>query len=730
MVLSTGHAATEIVLAVAADTSTRNSDIGEKPFATSWKNNFYYNNSSVRVVLDDPGLPYLSGRIIATGLKPHFAYQIKLEGWGGGGGVWFQSNERLGYLGRWWFNGNKKDSDYAASSNKAGYAGYLVVDYFVTDANGNYDQTFVGNNSYHVVWRVGQSFVRGASDGPLRNFVLPATDGNPAYDAALPSPQRSVDLFGERETFAGSRALPGQLLMPAGEYRCNFVLTEESFHNPQDWTSVFRKDCQFFIKSNPVVTWGNPADIEEGTALSAVQLNAGASVPGSFVYTPANSAVLSVGNAQTLSVLFTPLESDKYTSVTKTVRINVLPIPPPPNQPPVALDDSTSTAEDTSAEISILGNDSDPDGDALTVTIPATSTQGGALSLNNGNVTYTPVLDFNGSDSFSYTLSDGRGGSDTGSVTLMVSAVNDPPVAAFSASPTSGVAPLSVLFDEDSIDPDGPADIVSIEWNYGDGATSSGPQGSHTFQNSSTVTLTVIDTAGVVSTATMDIVVGHLPTLSIVAGGKVAEPTVAGGFTVTRSDAGGALTVNYGVGGSATTGSDYTALSGSVNFPAGVTSVSIPVTAINDTVLEDIETVTVTLAPVAGYDLAGGSATVQILDNEKPTVSLRLTDITAAETSSSQALNAGVITVTRVGNSNSLTVNLGIAGTALNGTDYVQVPASVTFAEGVSSVDVVILPVNDAARERKETVKLTLKSSTAYKMIKPNVGTVSILDND
>jgi hypothetical protein len=59
-------------------------------------------------------------------------------------------------------------------------------------------------------------------------------------------------------------------------------------------------------KATPVVTWNNPADVTFGGALSAVQLNATASVPGTFVYTPAAGTVLPVGNGQTLSVAFTP----------------------------------------------------------------------------------------------------------------------------------------------------------------------------------------------------------------------------------------------------------------------------------------------------------------------------------------------------------------------------------------------------------------------------------------
>ena len=55
-------------------------------------------------------------------------------------------------------------------------------------------------------------------------------------------------------------------------------------------------------KATPTITWANPAAISYGTALSGTQLNATASVPGTFVYTPASGAVLNAGTGQTLHV--------------------------------------------------------------------------------------------------------------------------------------------------------------------------------------------------------------------------------------------------------------------------------------------------------------------------------------------------------------------------------------------------------------------------------------------
>jgi RHS repeat-associated protein len=73
----------------------------------------------------------------------------------------------------------------------------------------------------------------------------------------------------------------------------------------------------------PAITWPTPADIPFGTALGATQLDATASVPGTFVYTPASSAVIDAGNNQTLSVTFTPRDTTDYLAATKSVSINV-----------------------------------------------------------------------------------------------------------------------------------------------------------------------------------------------------------------------------------------------------------------------------------------------------------------------------------------------------------------------------------------------------------------------
>jgi hypothetical protein len=75
--------------------------------------------------------------------------------------------------------------------------------------------------------------------------------------------------------------------------------------------------------ATPVITWHAPAAITYGSALSSEQLSATANVPGTFVYNPPVGTVPPVGANQTLSVTFTPTDTDDYTNATGSTTITV-----------------------------------------------------------------------------------------------------------------------------------------------------------------------------------------------------------------------------------------------------------------------------------------------------------------------------------------------------------------------------------------------------------------------
>lgn len=117
------------------------------------------------------------------------------------------------------------------------------------------------------------------------------------------------------------------------------------------------------------------------------------------------------------------------------------------NDAPVAQNDSYTLDEEQTytSTVSVLANDTDVDGDALTAALLAGPLRGTVTLNANGNFTYTPAQDYNGLDSFTYVVSDGRGGLDTGVVTLTVTAINDNPVANRDTYTTREDVALSVV---------------------------------------------------------------------------------------------------------------------------------------------------------------------------------------------------------------------------------------------------------------------------------------------
>ena len=96
------------------------------------------------------------------------------------------------------------------------------------------------------------------------------------------------------------------------------------------------------------------------------------------------------------------------------------------NDAPTAIDDADGTLEDNAVVVDVLANDTDTDLDPLAVDSVTQGTNG--TVLNNGtDVTYTPNADWNGVDTFTYTVTDGNSGFDTATVTITVTAVNDEP---------------------------------------------------------------------------------------------------------------------------------------------------------------------------------------------------------------------------------------------------------------------------------------------------------------
>ncbi|WP_349269660.1 Virginiamycin B lyase [Mycolicibacterium parafortuitum] len=194
-------------------------------------------------------------------------------------------------------------------------------------------------------------------------------------------------------------------------------------------------------------------------ANGVVELNA----DGSFTYTP----TAGFSGTDTFTYTISDEASGWHGHVAGLVRghtsiatVSVTVLPAPINESPSAANDSVSTAEDTSAVIDVRANDSDPNGDDISIASVGAA-QHGTVAVLDGRITYTPVTNFYGTDTFDYTITDGHL-TDTASVTVTVTPVNDPPVAvndAVMVVGNSGPTVINVLGND--TDPDA-ADSLTV----------------------------------------------------------------------------------------------------------------------------------------------------------------------------------------------------------------------------------------------------------------------------
>lgn len=185
---------------------------------------------------------------------------------------------------------------------------------------------------------------------------------------------------------------------------------------------------------------------------------------GVVTYTP---AVNFNGDA---IITYTVNDNNGATSNAATITISVSGV----NSPPLAADDAVTTNEDQAVSFNVLTNDSDDVSlAAATVDIdPGTpgrqttlSLSSGAVSVNNsGVVSFTPVANFNGTVAVQYTVQDGEGAeSNTATLTLTVSDINDLPVAVADAMTTNEDAPVSLNVTSNDTDVDGTIDASTVD---------------------------------------------------------------------------------------------------------------------------------------------------------------------------------------------------------------------------------------------------------------------------
>ena len=156
---------------------------------------------------------------------------------------------------------------------------------------------------------------------------------------------------------------------------------------------------------------------------------------GTYSYTPNNNW----HGTDSFTVLVS--DSNGGTAVsTVTITVNSV------NDIPVAQDDTATTKEGKSTNINVLNNDSDADSDSLTVINVTQPNHGTAVINADGTITYTPNSNWYGLDSFTYTISDGNGGTTTATVTITVNqAVSDLYIKTTSSSQNPTVGETFIL---------------------------------------------------------------------------------------------------------------------------------------------------------------------------------------------------------------------------------------------------------------------------------------------
>ncbi|KSW22077.1 hypothetical protein AOX63_01155 [Pseudomonas sp. ADP] len=186
------------------------------------------------------------------------------------------------------------------------------------------------------------------------------------------------------------------------------------------------------------------------------------------------------------------------------------------------------TNEDTALTIAantLLGNDSDVDGDSLSI-LSVQGAVNGTVKLENGNVVFTPAKDVNGTGSFTYTVSDGHGGTSTASVTVGINAVNDAPVAKPDSASTQEDKPvtLNVLANDSDVDGDS-LSITSASASNGsvtintDGTLTYTPKAN--FSGSDSITYTISDGHGGTASSTVALSVTPVADVPLLNSGSI-----------------------------------------------------------------------------------------------------------------------------------------------------------------------------------------------------------------
>jgi len=234
------------------------------------------------------------------------------------------------------------------------------------------------------------------------------------------------------------------VVLISGAFSSSFAFAQIGPIAEDDFYSV-NEDSILTI--NPTGVLLNDTNIDSDI-FAIIQTNVGfgtltLNLDGSFTYQPNQ-------NFDSIDSFTYVATNGTHNSNNATVTLFVNPI----NDAPIAQNDTASTPEDTPVTIPVLNNDFDVDDDFFIINSITQGTNG-TITTNGTTVTYTPNLDFNGTDSFVYTISDGIL-TDNATVYVTVGLVNDAPIAQNDTATTLENTPIiiSVLHNDSDVDSD------------------------------------------------------------------------------------------------------------------------------------------------------------------------------------------------------------------------------------------------------------------------------------
>jgi hypothetical protein len=528
--------------------------------------------------------------------------------------------------------------------------------------------------------------------------------------------------------------------------------------------SVVQSTTDEDVALDIVLTGSDP----EADALTVLLWDGAASTTGSITTASGGTVTIAATTDDLATATYTPLadyfgeDSFEYVvndgavdSAATTVNLTVTSV----NDAPLTDAVSADTSEDTPVDLVLSATDAD--GDAITVllwdgaqgvTTDITTANGGTVAVgattaDQATATYTPAVDYSGTDTFEYIANDGSADSDATTVTVIVNAVDDAPTA-------TDIDPL-VVTEGDTLEitlSGVDADSTALTFYLSDGINTT-----EATVNGGLVTITDADPADTSATATyipasgydgvdtfgfvvsdgvttsdpvtVSITVTSLPLLSI-ADVEVGEADGVATLTVSLSATSAqAVTVDVTTADDTATGSaDYaTTTATTLTIAAGSTSASMEFAITDDAVNEDDETFTVTLSSAANAALVTDTATVTITDDDD--ITLSIADVTVSE-----ADGVAEFTVSASGDTEQVvTFDFATADAdASSPGDYSAVTLTATTLDTTTGTyTVTVTLTDDAINEATETFTASISAATGRGVtIATDTATATILDDD